>query len=121
MKNILILEDEDVIGEIYEKKLKSAGYNALWVRTTSEAEKKANREKYDVFILDHGLVDDDRSGLELIPILTKTNPEAKIIMLTNFSDFQLEKKAKEAGASDYLLKIDTTPKVLIEYVKKLVA
>ncbi|MBN2087539.1 response regulator [Candidatus Peregrinibacteria bacterium] len=119
MKNILILEDEEVIGKIYEKALLKLGYNAKWYKTTADAEKAANKDKYDLFILDHGLVNDDRSGVELIPVLQKTNPKAKVLMLTNYSDFQVEKKARAAGAHDYLLKIDTTPNVLAEYVKKL--
>ncbi|MBU0727826.1 response regulator [Patescibacteria group bacterium] len=121
MNKILILEDEDVLAKIYKKKLESDGFEVIWVRTTNEAEKQAVKTDIDVFLVDHGIANEERSGLDLIPILKKARPDSEVIMLSNFSDFQLEKEAKEAGASDYLLKIDTTPKKLSAYIKKLIS
>ncbi|WP_394749897.1 response regulator transcription factor [Spongiimicrobium salis] len=46
----------------------------------------------------------DISGLEGIKMLKKKNPKAKIIMISDQSDFEMVKKAFKNGASGYLTK-----------------
>ena len=38
MKNIILLEDEEVLGKIYKKNLEAAGHEVIWVKTTEGVE-----------------------------------------------------------------------------------
>jgi len=119
MKKLLILEDEEVLGKIYKKKLTEAGFNVAWAKSIQEAENSIKSNTFDLYFLDQGIAGEEKTGLDIIPIIKETNPKAHITMLSNYSNFQLEQKSIESGASDYLLKIDTPPKKLVEYANKL--
>jgi len=119
MKNIILLEDEEVLGKIYKKNLEKVGHRVTWVKTTEEIEGLIDNVPADIILLDQGIAGEDRSGLDIIPMVRAVNPKAKIVMLSNYSHFQLKQKAIDAGADDYLVKIDTTPVRLIEYIDSL--
>ena len=80
---------------------------------------KCDAIKPDLAFLDQALHGAARSGFDTIPALRKCNKDMKIIILSNYSEFQMREQAKRAGADDYLLKLDTPPAKLIEYIKKL--
>lgn len=119
MSKILILEDEEVLGRIYKKKLEASGYEVLWCKTAEEAEDAACVYEADVVLLDHGIKGMEKSGIELIPHIKKMRPEARVIMLSNYSAHELQNDALYRGADAYLIKINTPPAVLIDYLKQL--
>jgi len=118
MKSILYLEDEEIIGTIYKKNLEKAGFTVVWTKTSDETLRSAEKKKYDFIALDHALKE-DVTGMDILPAIREKQPKSKIVMLSNYSQFQMEAKAKELGADGYLVKINTTPKSLIEYIKTL--
>ena len=62
------------------------------------------------------------SGIELLEIISQSNPEVAFIMLTNYQDFALVQGALRHGAVDYLLKTGICPEQLtlsIEKAKKM--
>lgn len=119
VKNIILLEDEVVLGQIYQKKLEQAGFSVKTVRTLDDFEKALVDFKPDAAFLDYGLGGENQTGLAVIPALKKAAPKAKIVVLSNYSLFHIQKKVMAAGADDCLLKIDTTPAALVAYVKNL--
>ena len=118
-KKIIFLEDEEVLGRIYTEHLKAAGFEVKWLKTTKETEEMAKKIKADLVLLDQGIRGENKSGLDIICSLKAALPEAKIVMLSNFSHFQLEEEALKAGAIGYLVKINTPPNALVKYVNKL--
>jgi DNA-binding NarL/FixJ family response regulator len=72
-----------------------------------------------LLIIDHGIRGEKKSGLDVIPALRKCLPQSKIIMLSNYPQAQLEQQAVKAGASAFLVKINTPLKVLVNYVQKI--
>lgn len=61
------------------------------------------------------------SGLELLEIISQSNPDIAFIMLTNYQDFALVQGALRHGAVDYLLKSGISPeqlKLSLEKAKK---
>lgn len=119
MKKILILEDEDVLGRIYKKKLEAAGFEVYWAKTVEETEDTVQRFPADVLLLDHGIRGHEKAGVELISLLREILPQSKIIMLSNYSEIQLQERAKKEGADAYFVKINTPPPVLIKYIEGL--
>ena len=116
---ILLLEDEIVLADLYSKKLTEAGFQVRVHANVDGLLEQFEDFDPDVAFLDYSLRGDDKSGIDIIPILKKKKPAILIVMLSNYSEFQMEKRAKEAGAVDYLLKINTPPALLVEYTKKL--
>ena len=116
---ILFLEDEDVLAKLYCKKLREAGYEVMLCKDAGELLANHEAFKADLAFLDHALHGDEQSGMDMIPILKKDNPNVKIVMLTNYSEFQVRDQAEKIGAKDYLLKINTSPAQLVDYVNRL--
>lgn len=118
-KNILILEDEQVLANIYKKNLEEAGFNVKCAVSVEEASKILDGYNPDLALLDHGIRGEDEAGLDFIPKIKKIFPEAQIIMLSNYSNPEIQEEAKQAGVDDYLIKLNTPPKTLVDYVKEL--
>ena len=119
MKTVLLLEDEKTIGKIYQKKLENAGYHVEWFLTAEEALQAARNAEVDVVMIDHGIRGHEVSGLDILPEMRKSLPQAKIIMLSNYSQSDMKEAALKAGADDYCIKIEMSPKILVEYIKNL--
>jgi DNA-binding response OmpR family regulator len=106
MKNILIVEDEKHLGSVYEKFLNQEGFPAKWVEGISGIKKLDSDFKPDVVLLDEGLPDEERGGIGILPELKTVFPKAKFVVFSNYSAFDLEKKALAAGADAYWVKVD---------------
>jgi DNA-binding NarL/FixJ family response regulator len=73
-------------------------------------------ERWDVVVLDVGLA--GRSGLDLIPEIRRLRPEARVLVLTMFSEEQYAVRAIRAGAAGFLTK-ESAPDKLVEAVRKI--
>lgn len=58
------------------------------------------------------------NGLELIEACKEKDCGSAFILLTNLEDFQLAKQAVHLGATDYLVKLDLQPQILIQALEK---
>jgi len=119
IKKIFLLEDEQALASLYMSKLADAGFEVKLFDEVDKLIEASKSFKADVAFLDQSLHGAKKSGLDVIPSLKECNPKMQIVILSNYSEFQMEKAAKKAGADDYLLKINTSPNALVDYVKKL--
>ncbi len=119
MIKILIVEDEVTLGKMYKKKFEALGYEVKLTRNVDETRKVTGEFHADLVFVDQGLGKKEESGLDLIPELRRKFPTTKVVMLSNYSQFQTRKEAIKAGADDYLVKLNTPPSILGEYVKRL--
>ncbi|MDX1796779.1 MAG: response regulator transcription factor, partial [Hydrogenovibrio sp.] len=71
------------------------------VQTVADAKQKVHAD-FDLYILDLELPDGE--GIELIPDIRKTNPDAKIMVNTVFEEDEMFFKAMRLGIDGYLLK-----------------
>lgn len=118
-KKILILDDYDTLGEIYEEHLNSSGFLAKWVPNLRTARRAAKSFKADLLLVDHGLGGDEKNGIDAIPELKKLYPKAIIIIFSNYSGYFLKDKALALGAKDFWLKIDTNLAQLTQALQKI--
>lgn len=119
MKTILILEDEAVLAGIYRKNLEAVGYHVVCAESVDEASKYLLDHEIDLALLDHGIRGEDEAGLDFVPKLRKSFPNIKVVMLSNYDSLAIKEEAEKVGVDDYLVKLNTPPKDLVEYVKKL--
>jgi DNA-binding NarL/FixJ family response regulator len=83
--------------------------------TAPEALAKVQEERWDVIMLDLALA--GRSGLDLIADIRRLRPEARVLVLTMFSEEQYAVRAIRAGAAGFLTK-ESAPDKLVDAVRK---
>ncbi|MCR8744037.1 response regulator transcription factor [Romboutsia lituseburensis] len=81
-----------------------------------EALNLINREKIDILITDLKMPKMD--GNKLIKQLKSREFEGKIIVLSNYDDFNLVKESMKNGAFEYLLKVTINKKELLDVLNK---
>lgn len=116
-KKILLVEDEKILGEMYEEKLTEEGFEVTWVPEAIAGLVLAKKEKPDLIILDILLPRED--GIFFLAEM-KRDPEIADIPVVAFSNYdnpETKKQAKELGVLDYLLKTDYTPQEIVEKIK----
>lgn len=121
IKNILIVEDDRFIGEMYVRSLKKAGYEVDWMVDGNDGLIAARNKPYDVMLLDVMLP--ERRGSEILQILRggvqDLIPGTKVIVLTNFDQTEQARLDMEKHADGYLIKAEITPKKLLAVIEKL--
>ncbi|MBO1300792.1 MULTISPECIES: response regulator transcription factor [unclassified Enterococcus] len=121
MKNIVLIDDEQTIlhglstlidWPTHGFQLKGAFSKPL------EALEFIKKEPLDIIVTD--LMMPDLNGIELSRLIKEEQPEAKILVLSSYDDFQLVKDSFKEGVSDYLLKPKLNPSEFLASLKSLV-
>ncbi|MBU2552316.1 MAG: response regulator [Proteobacteria bacterium] len=100
---VLLVDDERELVSAMAERLTIRGIEADWVSTGSEALELADRETYDVAVLDVKMP--VMSGLELMKEMERKNPDLKFIFLTGHgSEKDFQTYMAEEGTSFYLVK-----------------
>jgi len=104
MVEVLLVEDDEAIGDLVKYNLERQGFSVDWVLDGKEALEKLKEKKYDIIILDLMLPGVD--GLELCQKVRQEgkNRETPIIVLTALGDEDTKVKGFAAGADDYVTK-----------------
>lgn len=117
MYKLLIVDDEQIIRQ---------GLNMLpWkendievvglLKNGVEAEEWINSNELDILLTDIRMP--GKTGIELAGITLQNYPDAKVILLTGYGEFEYAKEAISLGVFDYILK-PSTPKEIMECVKR---
>lgn len=119
MKNILIIEDDEFLRGLINKKLAAEYFNMLSAIDGEEGLKRAKEEKPDLILLD--LVLPKIDGFEILSKL-KEDPNTSsipVIILSNLSQKEDIDKGIKLGAADYIIKAQFTPEEIVEKVKNI--
>ena len=119
-KKILIVEDEQSLLKVLELLFRSNNFTVLKAVNTLEA-KTFLQENPDVILLD--ILLPGESGLNFLTEVKNKDQYKNIpvIILSNYSDTETKKQAKEKGADLYLVKVDNSPLQILEQVNKMLA
>ena len=120
-RNVLIIEDDVIIRDLYRIALVNAHYNVENVGSAAELYKKLETYTPDVVFLDIMLP--NTSGLEILQEL-RTNPvhnctAVKIVLLTNLAQRNVIDNAMQNGADGYIIKADILPRDLTKVIESL--
>jgi len=116
-RQILIIEDEHFISELYVRALTRAGYQ---VRVEVDGQKGlelAQTDQFDIILLD--LMIPTITGIEVLRQLRKAGTpklKAKIVITTNLEQREELRADIEAQADAYLVKAEITPRELVEFL-----
>jgi len=121
LKNVLVVEDDAMIRDLYKMALANAEYVVDVADSADELYAKLERFQPDVVFLDVMLP--GTSGLEILKEL-RTNPargcmDAKIIVLTNLAQRSVADNAMDNGADGFIIKADILPKDLPRVIESL--
>lgn len=116
-KNVLIIEDDEFLRGLINKKLTAEGFAMISAIDGEEGIKKAKEEKPDLILLD--LVLPNVDGFEVLAKI-KDDPVSSsipVIILSNLSQKEDIDKGVKLGAVDYIIKAQFTPEEIVDKVK----
>jgi len=116
-KKILLIEDEKILSEMYETRLKKEGFDVINTRDAEGGLELIKKEKPDLILLD--LLLPGMQGQEALRVL-KEDPKTKdipVIIFSNYDTPEVRKEAEKYGVR-YILKANITTRDLVELVKK---
>ena len=100
--NILVVEDDPVIGKSLDQGLREAGHGCVWVQDGRRGLEKAQSQKFDAVILD--LLLPEEPGLEVLGKLRAQGIKTPVIAVTALGSVPERVAGLKAGADDYLVK-----------------
>lgn len=106
-KRILIAEDEQMLGDMLHFELSSRGPSVTLARNGEEAIALLEREQPDLLLLD--LLMPKASGYDVLQYLQGKGHRFPVVILSNLSDPQEQKRCLELGANEFLVKSQMEP------------
>jgi two-component system OmpR family response regulator/two-component system copper resistance phosphate regulon response regulator CusR len=100
--NVLVVEDDEVLGKAIRRGLEEAGHNCNWVKSGERALALAIGQKCDAVLLD--LMLPDRPGLEVLEEIRAKGIRTSVLILTALGSVEERVAGLNAGADDYLIK-----------------
>ncbi len=117
-KIVLIVEDEQVLRDVYELILSNKGFKVFTAINGIEALKQLNKYKPDIMLLDIFMPTMD--GREVLRNLDKDEyPNTKIVVCSNLSDNSIIQEVLNNGADKFVLKANLGPSDLIRLAEEI--
>ena len=121
---MLVVEDDPFLSDIYNTKLKQAGFEVDLAMTGEECMQKLAEKKYDLMVLD--IVLPQLDGWEVMSRIKElrrqnSNPALntlKIIILSNLGQKEEIRKGLDLGADGFMIKAHFTPSEIAEEINK---
>lgn len=117
-KNILLVEDDEFLAELYATKLDLEAYEVTLASDGEKGLKMIKENPPDLILLD--IILPKMDGFEVLKAI-KADKKLKnipVILLTNLSQKDEVKKGLELGANDYLIKAHFMPSEVVKKIKQ---
>ena len=108
--DVLMIEDDEVLGKVLRKGLEESGHTCTWVRSGDKGLAHATAQKCDTIILDRMLP--DRDGVDILRDIRAAGIRTPVIILTALGSVEERVEGLNAGADDYLVKPFAFPELL---------
>ncbi len=107
--NVLFIEDDPTVAQMYKLKLELDGYHVDMAKDGEEGLKFAHDLKPDIIFLDIRLPKMD--GFAVLEQLRSADDTRHIpvVILSNYGERELVERGLKLGALEYLIKSQTTP------------
>src|SRR5262249_40655525 len=113
--DVLIVEDDPLIGKALEKGFTEAGHHCVWVKSGPEGRAQALSQQFDAIVLD--LMLPGEPGLDVLGRLRAAGVRTPVIVLTALGSVDERVNGLRAGADDYVVK----PFALVEVLARVEA
>jgi len=117
-KKILLVEDEEIMIDLLQKKLTKEGYETSVARDGQEGLEMMKEVKPDLILLD--IIMPKMGGFEVMEEMAKIKELKKIpvIVISNSGQPVELDRAQKLGAKDWLIKTEFDPQEVIDKVVK---
>lgn len=118
MKKILFIEDDPILGPVYETRLKAAGFEVVRATDGEAGMNALQMSRPDLVVLD--LVLPRVSGLEILQILQESGASKKmpVLVFTNTFQEELLQKANKMGIRRVLSKSQFVPADVVAIIRE---
>ena len=99
---ILILDDEPLVGRRLKPILEKEGYKVEAFVEPKDAMARVQEKKFDIIVTDIRMVGLD--GLQVLENVKAKSPETKVIMITGYATVEVAREAVSKGAFDFITK-----------------
>ena len=119
--NILLVEDDPLMLNMYQKAFSYEGFEIEIAKDGEEGLEKAKSQRPNLILLD--IMMPRLDGLELLKKFKADSnlTNIPVVMLTNLSGVKYEKESLSLGAKEFLVKSEHDPKEVVEIVKKVLS
>ena len=119
MKRIVLLEDDPLLIDIYQTKLKGRGFEIIVIDHGEGAVEKIEKEKPDLVMLDIVLPNQD--GWQILKQLKAIEvlKDMKVVILSNLGQREEVEKGLHMGAEKYLIKAHYTPTQVVQEIENI--
>ena len=104
MSEVLIVEDEDDIGELISDILEDQGYLTKYINNSSDVISYLKKTKPRAVILDIWLEDNGMDGIALLKIIKKNFPNVPVVIISGHGNIETAVQAIKLGAYDFIEK-----------------
>jgi len=108
--NVLVVEDDPVIGKSLSKGLTEAGHNCSWVKDGNHGLEQILSQRFDAIVLD--LLLPGMPGLEVLRQIRAAGVRTPILLLTALGAIEDRVTGLKSGADDYLVKPFAFPELM---------
>jgi len=117
-KKILLIEDEQIMLDLLQRKLTAEGYEILVAKDGEEGIRTMKEAKPDLILLD--IIMPKMGGLEVMEEMTKDKEikDIPVIVISNSGQPVEIDRAQKLGAKDWLVKTEFNPQEVIDKVVK---
>jgi len=108
--DILVVEDEKVLGKALQRGLQEAGHQCTWSQNGAEGLRLAETQAFDAIVLD--LMLPDEHGLHILSTLREAGNVTPVLVLTALGSVDERVLGLDSGADDYVTKPFAFPELL---------
>ena len=118
---ILLIEDEEMLANMYEVKFKNEGFDLVKALDGEQGLEMAKTVSPDFILLD--IIMPKMDGFSVLKALKEdaTTKDVPVMLLTNLGQDEDIERCKSLGSVGYLVKANITPSEVVDAVKKEIA
>ena len=115
-KKILIIEDEKPLARALELKLTHEGYEVKTLTNGEGIMPVLEEDHFSLIVCD--LVMPKVDGFQVVKNIKDNKIDVPIIILTNLSQTEDEKRMRDLGVAGFFVKSDTSLAKIVDYIKE---
>lgn len=118
MTTIVIIEDDEVISQMYRMKFEADGFTVHIAGNGKDGIIAVEKHKPDLILLDMQMP--EMNGDEALSEIRKQDwgKTIPVIVLTNLGEEEAPKHLRSLGIESYIVKADLTPRQVVDRVKQ---
>lgn len=118
MPKISIIEDDQLIAQMYRMKLEAEGYDVDVAESGMNGIEMVAQKQPDLILLDYSLPDIDGSAVLREVRRNGVATDTPVIVLTNMDDESVENELSKWNIVDYIVKANLTPREVVAKIKQ---